>query len=210
MLLLDVLANAEVFVLLLLEADEAGLLVARNDQGQIEITERVQEEDLLLGVVLEVEVVELRVLELPVLLAALVDALRVGLPQDVLEEERDRGGNQVLEDEWRGYREVAHGDELSLLGVEVHVAANAVDVRVQDHEDPVVVALHVGVLPEHFGLQQHGLLLEDLRLLLQERNLGLRRPLEFLVTPVEGARRLLLVLEVVNRPHLHLVEPASP
>lgn len=91
MLLLDVLADAEVFVLLVLEADEAGLLVAGDDQGQIEISEGVQKEDLLLGVVLEVEVVELWVLELPVLLAALVDALGVGLSEYVLEEERDRG-----------------------------------------------------------------------------------------------------------------------
>ena len=162
MLLLDVLADAEVFVLLVLEADEAGLLVAGDDQGQIEISEGVQKEDLLLGVVLEVEVVELWVLELPVLLAALVDALGVGLPEYVLEEERDRGGDQVLQDERRRYREVAHGDELSLLGVEVHVAADAVDVRVQDQEDPVVVALDVGVLLEHFRIKQNGLLLEVL------------------------------------------------
>jgi hypothetical protein len=209
-LLLDVLANLEVLVFLLLEPHEAGLVVARNDHGQIKVSEGVQKQNLLLRVVLQIEVVQLWILELLILLATLVDAFRIDFSQNVLEEECDRRRDQVLEYEWWRDGQVPHRNELCLLGVEVHVAANAVDVRIHDHEYLVVVALNVGIFSEHFGFKHHWLLLENLRLLLLQRDLRFRSPLEFLVASVQSACGLLLVLEVVDRSHLYLIESASP
>ena len=89
---------------------------------------------------LDVHVVELPVLEFPLL--AVLDLF----PTYVLEEKAYGRGYQVLKSEgWRN-GEVAHRDELGLLGVEVDVAANAVDVRVQHHPDFAVVLVEALVL----------------------------------------------------------------
>jgi hypothetical protein len=123
--------------------------------------------------VLDVEIEKLRVDKLFVLLAYFA--------RDVLEEKTYWGRHEVLEHKGRRNGNVLHRYELSLLRVEVHVAADAVSVRVQNHEDLVVVSFNAGVLTEQFACKDDWLLLEDFRFILHQAYLSLLSPLEFLI-----------------------------
>lgn len=221
-LLSDVLADLHVLVALLLQSQLVGLVVARNQHREVKVAQRVQEEHLELRVVLQLQIVDSGI-SLPDLLPRavhlfLVDvqaASVVHLPQDVAEEHGDRNRNQVLEDERRRYGQVAHRNELCLLGVEVDVASDAVGVRVEHQEYLVVVLLEASVLSKHLGFQDDGLLLKDLLLLLQEGDIGLDRPFKLLVATSGVQRPTVVDVGVAildwnkDWPHLDLSEAAG-
>jgi len=88
--LLDIFTDFKVLIVFLLESEELSLVVARDDHGDVEVPEGVELENLQLRVMLQVEVVQLRIFELPSVewrFGALDSSYSTG---DVLKEQSDR------------------------------------------------------------------------------------------------------------------------
>ena len=90
---------------------------------------------------LQVKIIKLWVLKFIIVL---------DFPVDVFEKQRHRDRDQILENERGRNREVTHRDELCLLSDKIHVRSYAVNVRVDHHENLVVVSLNTRVFSEHF------------------------------------------------------------
>lgn len=155
---LNILAYFHIFIVIGFEGDKIGLFKPWNHHRKIKVAQWVQEQYLQLRIVLDVQIIELRVFEFLFLLLLIymlfLQAVIVNFPGDVFEEQRNWSWYQVLENERRGNWKVSHRDELCLLGIEIDIAANAVCVCVQNHEDFVVVSLYVCIFFSAFWIQE--------------------------------------------------------
>lgn len=103
---LNILAYFHIFIVIGFEGDKIGLFKPWNHHRKIKVAQWVQEQYLQLRIVLDVQIIELRVFEFLFLLLLIymlfLQAVIVNFPGDVFEEQRNWSWYQVLENERRG------------------------------------------------------------------------------------------------------------